>query len=212
MNFYAASEGTADVAGARVTLQQQTDYPWSGDVRLSVRTERPVRFTLRLRVPGWAEGRPLPSDLYRYEPSNAESEWTVRVAGERVPSRHVGGYLEISREWTGETAVELNFPMEVRRVRGHEAVEATRERVAFERGPLVYCFEGVEGASPSEGIAVPAAARLEVIREPGLLEGVNVLAVEAQRGSEAVRLSGVPYYAWANRGLNTMDVWLKTAP
>jgi DUF1680 family protein len=66
INFYAQSEGRADVAGTDVGIKQTTDYPWDGAVKLAVSPAKPATFTLRLRIPGWARGRTVPGDLYYY--------------------------------------------------------------------------------------------------------------------------------------------------
>ena len=80
VNFYAQSEGEAKIAGATVKLAQTTDYPWSGGVKLAVSPAHPATFALKVRIPGWVQGQPVPTDLYRYA-SGAPSAWTVRVAG-----------------------------------------------------------------------------------------------------------------------------------
>ena len=93
VNFYAQSEGQATVADTAVRLTQTTEYPWDGRIRLTVSPARPATFTLRLRIPGWAQGHPVPSDLYSYT-DDTRPAWTVRVvpAGEpkvdaQVPQR-----------------------------------------------------------------------------------------------------------------------------
>ncbi|PTX97854.1 glycoside hydrolase family 127 protein [Opitutus sp. ER46] len=213
VNVYAASEGTATVAGTKVTLTQATDYPWNGAVKLTVAPETPATFTLRLRVPGWAQGQPQPSDLYVYADTQPAPTWTVRVAGAPVKPELQNGYVTVSREWRAGDVVELNFPMPVHRVRGHEKIAATQGRVAFERGPIVYCVEDVDRAHPLEALVVPATVTMAPESRPKLLGGVTVLTLDGatQQGHPVGPLTAIPYFAWNNRGLAPMAVWLRTA-
>jgi DUF1680 family protein len=212
VNFYGQSEGEAAVAGTKVKLSQSTQYPWEGTVRLTVTPEKPTRFTVRLRIPGWAQGKPVPSDLYAYTATPA-ADWSVRVAGEssRGPVDH--GYLALTREWRGGEVVEINFGLPVQTVRGHPKIEATRGRVAFERGPLVYCVEDVEFAGQLDTLTLPPS--VTIAPEPRrLLGGMTVLTIDGAQvqGAPAPRLTAIPYFAWNNRGNAPMAVWLKRAP
>jgi uncharacterized protein len=195
VNFYAQSEGELKVAGTEVKISQQTDYPWNGQVTLKISPAKPARFTVRLRIPGWVEDRPVPSDLYRYLPADARG-WKLRGVGADDEYRRDGGYYVVTREWKPGDSLQLNLEMPVRRVQGNDQIAATRGQVAFERGPLVYCFEQVDQPIPD---AVSAAAKVTIRSEPRLLGGVTVLEVD---GAEAI-----PYYAWNNRGLHPMAVW-----
>jgi DUF1680 family protein len=196
VNFYAQSEGEAKIAGTTVKLTQITEYPWAGKVSLSVTPARSAKFTLKVRIPGWVQGRPLPSDLYVYDAGETPA-WSVRVGKEEIKARPEQGYVSITREWRKGDTVELNFPMPVRTLSGHEKVAATKGQVAFERGPVVYCFETVDQPLPT-GVS-PAAKPMPSAR-PDLLGGVTVLDVEGA--------TAIPYYSWNNRGLHPMTVWV----
>jgi len=211
VNVYAASEGRATVAGTPVMLTQTTDYPWQGGVRLAVAPARPATFALRLRIPGWAQGRPVSSDLYAYDGGPAPA-WSVRVNGEPVSAPLDHGYLAIAREWRAGDVVTLELPMPVRRVHGHARIAATQGRVAFERGPVVYCVE-TAGQRPGEtftpeDLAVAAGAPVTAAWKPALLGGVTVLEFETDAGA----VEAIPYFAWDNRGLAKMAVWLRERP
>lgn len=203
VNFYAASEGEARVAGTAVRLAQATDYPWSGSVKLSVAPEKPARFALKVRIPGWVQGRPLPSDLYAYRTA-APAAWTVRLNGQPVASELQDGYVTIAREWRAGDEVALDFPMPVREVRGSEKIAATRGQVAFERGPVVYCFEGQDQQVGGVTLVEPVQAT-ESTSAPG---GPVELKISTRPG---VSLTAIPYYAWNNHGLAPMRVWLPLA-
>ena len=210
VNFYAQSEGSAQVAGTVVKLAQTTDYPWQGGVKLAVVPERPTTFALRVRIPGWAQGRPVPSDLYGYD-DNTPAAWTVQVAGAKVPAVLEHGYVVIHREWRAGDVVEINLPMPVRAVHSDPRVVALQGRVAFERGPVVYCVEAPgEKLPPGEWVA-PAATDVVAADRPDLLGGVTVLTLDPAKSPCAPPFTAIPYFAWNNRGLAPMDVWLKRA-
>ena len=216
VNMYATSDATVRVGTATVRLSQRTDYPWHGQVRLAVSLDAPATFALRLRVPGWARGEPVPSDLYRYEQEHEQSAggaYEVSVNGETLVAPLTAGYLELDRTWREGDVVELDLAMPVRRVRGHARLEAAAgARLAFERGPLVYCVEQMDVPVPLAELRVPAQAHLSAVERPELLGGVTTLRVEVPPAgapaSGLVAFECVPYFAWNNRGLAAMRVWL----
>jgi DUF1680 family protein len=196
VNFYVESEGEVKVAGTTVKISQQTDYPWNGSITVRLSPEKPVRFTLRFRIPGWVEGHPVPSDLYGYLPADG-SGWKLGGAKADDQYRREGGYYLVTREWKAGDTLRLNLQMPVRRVQGNEQIAATRGQVAFERGPVVYCFEQPDQTIP---MTVSATAKLTAKAQADLLGGVTVLEVDGA--------TAIPYYAWNNRGLAPMTVWV----
>jgi DUF1680 family protein len=197
VNFYAQSRGDAKVGGTSVALAQTTDYPWQGKIRIAVTPERAAKFALRLRIPAWAQGRPVPSDLYHYD--DATPPWTLSVNGAALTPKLDAGYAVVTREWKSGDVVELDFPMPVHAVSGHPLVAATKDRVAFERGPLVYCVEDPERKTKPEDLVIGAKTAVTAEARPDFLGGVTVLKLGDT--------TAIPYYAWNNRGLATMSVW-----
>jgi DUF1680 family protein len=187
-----------------IRIRQVTDYPWNGRVQLTLDPERTAAFGLRLRLPGWAQNQPVPSDLYRYADASPEPV-TIQVNGEGIRVEPVKGFVTINRTWQAGDTVEIMLPMPVRRVLCHEQVAANRGRVALERGPLVYCVEGVDNGRLND-LYLPDDAALTVEHRPDLLGGVMVIRGEGERPFLAV-----PYYAWANRDVGEMAVWLPRA-
>jgi DUF1680 family protein len=206
VNFYAQSEGEAKIAGTAVKLKQTTEYPWQGRVKLAVTPAAPTKFTLRVRIPGWAQGRPVPSDLYTYE-SAGPPAWRLRVAGAEVKAAPENGYVSITREWRSGDTVELDFPMRVHPVVGNEKITATRGLVAFERGPVVYCVEEIDQKITPDALATPL--NISTRSETGQLGAVTVLDI---KGGSGATLTAIPYFAWNNRGLAPMAVWLPRNP
>lgn len=204
VDHFASGAAAVTVNGVAVGLVQETDYPWSGRIVLTLRPERPVRFALQLRMPGWVEGRPVPSDLYTAAEAAGPAA-TLSVNGRPVDTAaRSRGYCVVEREWRAGDCVTMVLPMPVRRVYGHEKIAATRGRVALMRGPLVYCLEEADVGDP-EAVAVGPGLALSAAHEPGFLGGVTVLR---QQGGP---LTAIPYYAWNNRRPGRMAVWLREA-
>ncbi len=203
--LYIAGRADAEIPGAgRVRLTQQTRYPWEGQVRLMIEPARSgTEFELRLRIPGWSRGEPVPSDLYRYTDHGQAAPPALSVNGTAVEVQLNDGFAVIRRQWERGDEVVLDLPMPVRRVLAHEKVTENAGRVALERGPLVYCAEQVDQTTPVADLALPDGAAVKAEHRPELLGGVTVLRCEA------AGLTAIPYYAWNHRGPAAMAVWLK---
>jgi uncharacterized protein len=212
VNLYAASEAEAYVAGTRWTLRQETRYPWDGTIQLRFKTEvrsRKSKMAVHLRLPGWARGEPVASDLYRYLGDTPPPSVQMRVNGEPLPVNVENGFAVLRRAWQSGDVIELDLPMPVRRVVAHPAVKDLAGQVAVERGPVVFCVEGVDHDGRVLDLALPDEARLTPGFDRAFAGGVTVLRGEARRGGQAVALRLIPYFAWANRGITEMTVWMK---
>jgi len=212
VNLYANGEAEIELdGGVKVKVAQQTDYPWAGRVRLTVTPERPAEFALCLRIPGWALGRPVPGDLYRFAASEVPPVG-LKVAGRSAdPARRDDGYVHLKRRWQAGDVVELDLPMPVRRVRAHDKVEADRGKVALMRGPIVYCLEAADHPSADLfKLSLPREADLVAEHRSRLLGGVTVLRATGRDDRQGpVNLTAIPYYAWQNREPGPMTVWIR---
>src|SRR5690606_19564751 len=151
------------------------------------------------RVPGWARNEVLPGNLYQYATSlNGANK--VKLNGEELDVQPENGYFTISREWAKGDVVELEFPMEVRKVSSSKLVAENKGKVALEYGPTVYAVEEVDNAGGFEEITISADDEFQVNMQSDLLGGVNTISNET--------LTAIPYYAWSNRGIGKMKVWL----
>ena len=132
------------------------------------------------------------------------------------------GYLQISRTWKSGDVVRLGLPMPVERVYADPHVKADAGRVALQRGPVVYCLEGVDNDGQVRNLVLPPDAKLTASFDKDLLGGVAVVKGEAQAvtsldedGKPVVKRTSfvaVPYYAWDNRKPGPMVVWLPEKP
>ena len=215
VNLFLSNRAELKVNRKKLVLEQETGYPWNGDIRIRV-AQGNLPFTMHLRIPGWVRGAVLPSDLYRYA-DGQELGYTVTVNGEPVAGELQKGYLLIDRKWKKGDVVEVNFDMKPRIVKANGKVEADRGRVAVERGPLVYCAEWPDNDFNVHNILLNQHPSFQVVERPDLLYGIHEITTDAQAlsydaaGKLAVRdvkLTLIPYYAWAHRGEGDMEVWL----
>lgn len=200
VSLYGSGTAAVTVGDTPVVLEQQTIYPWNGAVRITVAPEQALRFVLALRIPGWARGVPVPSDLYRYENGDV-SPWQCALNGELLSVPLVDGFALIEREWRAGDSIDLTLPMPAQRVTAHPAVTDHHGLVAIERGPLVYCFEGIDNGGSVAEIVVPRSSAIDVEQQRDLLGGVAVL-----KTGEA---GAIPYFAWSHRGAGEMAVWVR---
>ncbi|MGQ9672431.1 MAG: glycoside hydrolase family 127 protein [Candidatus Aminicenantales bacterium] len=220
VNLFVASQAEINLEGRRIWLKQITRYPWDGEIKIQVDAVRDLDFTLALRIPGWARDLPVPSDLYRFL-DRSDQIPTIKVNGTKQPIELESGYALLTRKWRKGDQVELFLPMPIRRVVAHEKVAADRDLVALQRGPVVYCAEGVDNGDRVFDLILPDDVMLRAEFCPHLLNGVVVIKGEAivlerkSRGKIENNLwpfMAIPYYAWANRGQTAMTVWLARRP
>ena len=216
VNLFMSNEANLEVGKKSVVLEQQTRYPWDGDVAVSVKKNKVGAFAMKIRIPGWVRGQVVPSDLYRYS-DGKRLGYSVKVNGQPVESELQDGYFTIERRWKKGDKVEVHFDMEPRVVKAHAKVEADRGRVAVERGPLVYCAEWPDNDFDIMSVLVNRRPQFETVEKPDLLcglteikTGAQVLGYDAEGRLTAsdVELTLIPYYAWAHRGSGNMMVWL----
>ncbi|MEL0455863.1 glycoside hydrolase family 127 protein [Flavobacteriaceae bacterium SZ-1-7] len=198
VNLYASSHADIDLKGEKVKVSQETSYPWNGKINIIV--EANSELTMKFRVPGWSRNEVLPSDLYSYDNASQDLP-TLSINGEKVDASVKDGYFEVTRSWKTDDKIVINLPMEVRTVKANEKVEEDRGKLSLEYGPIVYAVEEVDNPN-FDDITVSSSDEFTVQKE-SILEGVNTIAND--------KLKAIPYYAWSNRGVNKMKVWLPKA-
>lgn len=205
VNLFVESEATLRLASGEVKLVQKTAYPWNGKVRIDVENSRTLKpsnsqtFKLNIRVPGWCVGRPVPSDLYEQVVPGTLDDFRVTVNGAAVKVAPVKGYCVISREWKTGDVVEISMNMPTRRIKANDKVAADRGRYAVERGPIVFCAEGIDNG----GKAFNACLPLSTVFTEGEIEIASTRMVSLVGGG----LTLVPYFAWCHRGAGEMQTW-----
>jgi hypothetical protein len=223
VNLFAKGAATIELPGGTVAIDQETRYPWDGAVTMTVKLPQPRRFAINVRIPGWARSEPVPSALYRFL-DNAGAAPSLRVNGTTqvvALDKLDRGYVTIDRTWSQGDTIALDLPMPVRRVLSNDQVVANRNRVALQRGPIVYAAEWPDNPNGKvRNIVLPDRNPLTSEFRSGLLNGVQVirgqaigLAYDAKGGLTRTDqpFMAIPYATWANRGRGQMAVWLARA-
>lgn len=219
VNLFANSTTAISVHNKAVTIEQQNNYPWDGDLKFVVSPKSSDAFNLMIRIPGWAQNNVLPSDLYSFVNSN-DNKIEIRINGQPVQYAMEKGYAPLSKKWKKGDVIELNLPMQARLVQANENLKSDIGKVAVERGPLVYCAEWVDNDGKASNIVMPSTASFTSEFKSDLLNGVEVLKTTApviEIGIDGMSVTTVnkpvtliPYYAWANRGDGEMMIWFPT--
>lgn len=198
--------------GTGLKIVQKTSYPWEGEVELTISPAEAHEFTVHLRIPGWSE-------------SNA-----VRVNGKAVAGAVAGQYLPIRRVWNPGDTIHLTTDMTPRLLEANPAVLDDIGKIAVQRGPVVFCAEGMDQKPLLQGrnmsnLRILKRGETKVNFESKMLDGIVTLehpgritmrtevdlyrsTGEGQPETTATTLILIPYYAWANRSPTPMQVWI----
>jgi DUF1680 family protein len=211
VNLYIASTAKATIKAGAVKLIQKTEYPWSGEVAITVEPEKAGEFAMNLRIPQWWC-----------------RELAITVAGQPWPNPQIeNGYVRVRREWKRGDTIELSLPMPVERMHAHPQVVADAGRVALQRGPIVYCLEAVDNGGRVGNLVLPRSAKLTTDKKPNLLGGTVVvktkgLSVEPVSwegnlyqplpAGQPIEITAVPYCVWDHRDAGEMTVWIPETP
>jgi len=217
VNLFIGSRAQIKLKNHNVELYQETRYPWDGNIKLTVNPDQAGKFTVFIRLPMWSRNQPMPGDLYHYMEKNDEKV-ALKVNGKPYKMKIKKGYAQIEKNWKRGDVIELILPMPVRKVLANGKVRDDEGRVALERGPLVYCAEWPDNDGNVLNLLMPDDAVFAGEFRQDILDGVTVVKGNVQalkRGednssvkTEQHELTAIPYYAWANRGMGEMAVWL----
>jgi len=215
VNLFLSNKTELTVGKKKVALSQQTNYPWDGDITITIDKNNVGRFALKIRIPGWVKGKVVPSDLYSYA-DGKRLGYLISVNNQQLyPEIH--DYITIDRQWKKGDKVQIHFDMEPRVVRANNKVEADRGMVAVERGPLVYCAEHPDNDFDIFSALVNQEPQFQLGKAEIAGIPVVTLTTEAQaldfnkQGKLTVKdqkLTLIPYFAWCHRGSGKMRVWL----
>ncbi len=215
VNLFAGGTGQIKLGNNKVKITQKTHYPWDGNIKMTIEPAAESKFTIKVRIPGWARNEVVPTDLYHYL-NKSDEKPTLKVNGEAVELNIDKGYVSLERVWKKSDTIELSLPMPIRRVIANEKVEADRGRAAIERGPLVFCAEWPDNNNRVLNLMLGDDVKLR--SEPNdMLGGILTIrgkayATKEGEGEKIIKteqgLVLIPYYAWAHRGSGEMTVWL----
>lgn len=206
VNLFIGGEIKTSLESGAIDLKVETEYPWKGQVRITNRV--PADFELAVRIPDWCD------------------DFKLTAAGEEVGYELDKGYAVIRKNFASGECIMLDMSMETKLIGANPHVREDIGKAAVQRGPVVYCLEQVDNGSLLQNIYLDSGAKFEVTFEKALLGGVNVLTTAGRRISleawedalykpytgydyKDQELRFVPYYAWTNRGVGEMIVWVK---
>jgi len=219
VNLFINGTSTMKLMGKDIAVEQQNNYPWNGDLKFIVNTNKSTDFSMLVRIPGWARGQAMPSDLYTFKNNmRIQSMIPITVNGQPVAYEMENGYAVIKRAWKKNDVVEVKLPMDVERVVANENVKDDIGKVALQRGPLMYCAEWPDNGGRAANFVLPDAITFTTEFKADMLNGVeiikadNVPAVEVDANGQSIQtvkkpFVAIPYYAWANRGKGEMMIW-----
>ncbi|MFZ9661100.1 MAG: glycoside hydrolase family 127 protein [Chitinophagaceae bacterium] len=219
VNLYIGNTGKVQIKNQEIGVNLTTNYPWEGNVEVTLTTTKKIKFPLYLRIPGWARDEAVPGGLYSFTNKN-DLKTSIMINGKEVSYTIENGYAKIDREWKSGDKISMNIPMPVRIISARNEVKADEGRVAIQRGPLVYCIEGAD--NDGKAMNIVASTNIEFKEEAGtvldekviILRGnlPSVIINEDGKGvkTELKNIKAIPYYTWCNRGSNEMQVWIPT--
>jgi len=216
VNLFASSTTNLTVHNKPVQVVQENNYPWDGDLKFILSPKTVDAFNLLIRIPGWAQSEVLPSDLYHFA-GKSTNDVVITINSQPVTYNIQKGYAVLNREWKKGDVVEVKLPMDTKLVLANEKLAVDANKVAVERGPLVYCAEGIDNNGKAATILLPSFTAFQTTYEKHLLNGVTVIKTTApvlqisqdqtSVTTQQKTVTLIPYYAWANRGESEMTIW-----
>ena len=198
----------------------ETNYPWEGKVKLIIDPVKKEKFKVYIRIPGWSNSQPAPGNTYVPKVIVVSTGNNVFINRKQVPFANANGYIVIDREWQKGDVLDFEFPMSVQPIGAIVDVKQDSNRIAIQRGPIVYCVEGADNNGKAWNVIIPENTKFEVIDYKVQDEPVKALTAEVpvvtvgkdsmSLKTEKKKIIAIPYYTWANRGRNEMQVWLPT--
>ncbi len=220
VNLFISNNATFNVGNSKVSISQKANFPWDGKVEINLDPESEKKFDLMIRIPDWALNEAIPGGLYKFTGINNEPV-RLMVNGKDYQVKTKDGFAVISRKWKNGDKVDVDFPMPVRKVVADERIKDDIGKMAFQRGPVIYCAEWPDNDKGNVRdfiINKDAAASTEFV--PSLLDGTQVIKTTGYQtkrtldgrvetlNEEPVTL--IPYALWNNRGAGQMMVWIPT--
>ncbi len=222
VNLFVGSNTSIQLSKTKVDVKMETNYPWDGKVRIAVNPqEKKSKFKLHIRIPDWVFNQINSDGLYRITKDDGEPlHFSYKLNGKVFKGSYENGYLAITNDWKKGDIVELDVPMDVKLIEAKAELKQNNNRIAIQRGPIVYCVEGADNNNKAWNIVLPPNTKFETIDYKIMDEPVKALTAEVpvvlvgEDGlsirTEKRKIIAIPYYTWANRGKNEMQVWLPT--
>ncbi len=220
VNLFVSSNTTVKINQVDVGVRMETNYPWDGKIKLNIDPIKKSKFAMHLRIPGWSKKVPVPGNLYSLLTDNTMANPEIILNGKKIQYSLAEDYITLDREWKKGDIIEYNIPMEIYKLVANPGLKFDKERIALQRGPLVYCMEGADNDGSVWDLLLPANTEFtstdyKVLDEPVVALQAELPAAAANENGQGIsmvkrKVTAIPYYCWANRGANAMQVWLPT--
>lgn len=218
INLYADNTAVFPFRNSEIEIIQKTDYPWDGIVEIMLNPEKQGKFTVKLRIPGWAQNEVLPGNLYSFK-DDIVPEVNLKINGKEHVIKTEKGFAVIHRRWKKGDIISLNLKMDVRKVVADSRVKANTGKIAIQRGPVVYCAEWPYTRDGNVlNLLFDENSEYNSDFNDTLLKGVNVVKTTARLATydlnrelekgDPQEITLIPYYTWNNKGAGQMAVWL----
>jgi len=217
INLFVGSNTSIDMPKGKFGLQMQTNYPMDGNVKITVNTTKKTKYAMHIRIPGFVNGIAAPGGLYNFS-NHAAAKVIIKINGVAINYVVDKGYAIINRQWKNNDVVDISIPMDIQKIVARDELKQDNDRMALQRGPIIYCFEGADNNGKAWNMIMPAnavftAENFTVKQEQviALVSNLPVVSVNADGTSLTTGVQpvkAIPYYSWCNRGSNQMQVWL----
>jgi len=219
VNLFVGSNTSIPLKNGNVSVKMETNYPEDGKMKLIVDPVKKSKFKIYIRIPGWSNSQPVPGNTYAPKTIIVREKFFY-VNKKQMAFRSENGYIVIDREWQKGDVVDFEFAMDVQLIGGIPEIKQDNNRIAIQRGPIVYCIEGADNNGKAWNVIIPENTKFETIDYKVVDESVKALTAEVpvvtvgedglSLKTEKKKIIAIPYYTWANRGKNEMQVWLPT--
>ncbi len=217
VNLFASSTSNITINTKKVKITQQTNYPWNGNLAIKIDPASSLAFSVRIRIPGWAQGQAMPSDLYSFvNPSDKKIQ--IYVNGTLTEYIMEKGYAVVTKTWKKGDVIRLQLPMTVQKIISNEKVVTNKNKMALQFGPLIYCLESPDNFGLTSNIILPEQTKFWAEYNPDLFHGIMTIKAEGlaviidkEKNTVTTKpqiVTAIPYYAWAHRGKGEMTVWI----
>ncbi|MFI5132965.1 MAG: glycoside hydrolase family 127 protein, partial [Chitinophagales bacterium] len=220
INLFVGSNTNIKVANTDVAVKMETNYPWEGKVKLNIDPMKKTKLKLYVRVPEWYQPHSALGNLYSFMDKSDNKDPGFKLNGKSISYTLQNGYAVLENDWQKGDVIEFAFAMEPRKVEATSDVKYDAGRIALQRGPLVYCIEGADNKEGVWNLILPentsfTTTEYKVLNEPVVAIQAEILSAMPDADGTAVKIgkrkvTAIPYYCWANRGANAMQIWLPT--
>ncbi|MBV9960661.1 MAG: glycoside hydrolase family 127 protein [Parafilimonas sp.] len=220
VNLFIGSNASLKINNTNVDVNMQTNYPWDGKVALNISPSTPANFDVYIRIPGWTQNDIVDGNLYFVNNEVQKQTPQFLVNGKQADFKQQNGYAVISNKWKKGDVITFEYAMPVMKISSKKDVLYNDDRLAFQRGPIVYCFEGADNNNEAWNFTLNLTSDIQTINYKILNEPVVAIQTTANviqpslngstlQTTEKI-ITAIPYYTWCNRGKNQMQVWLPT--